>query len=216
MMMNNHAIALFKISSRAANDAQENIRKFAKDHDIDIIAFIGVHDKGELSSLLHAQSLFAAKKVSMILIDSYKTIAVPLKYGADFWASCYSYAISLVSIEDDITLGPAIWGIFNKILIGNMAKEHEARSYKIKHSLSLSKQKGVRLGGRAFGCSPQELIIIQQISKLHKSGFSLKKICDLLSVNNIKTMTNKKWHPTTVKRIIERANCLKEGDVYGK
>lgn len=213
-MMTNRAVALFKISSPSSNDIQENIRDFAQEHNIDIIVFIGVHDNGELSSLLHAQSLVVANKVSMILIDSYKTIAVSLKYGADFWANCHKYAISLVSIEDNITLSPAIMGIFNKILLSNMAKEHEERSCKIKRSLLLSKQKGVKLGGRSFGCSSQELNIIQQISKLHKSGFSLKKICDLLSINNIKTVANKKWHPTTVKRIIERA--IKQGNAYEK
>jgi hypothetical protein len=97
-----------------------------------------------------------------------------------------------------------------------MAKEHEERSSKIKQSLNLVKQSGRKLGGKPFGVTASELTIIQQILNLYKNGYGLKKICDLLESNNIKTVANKRWYPTTIKRIIERTKSLKKGGGHAK
>jgi DNA invertase Pin-like site-specific DNA recombinase len=214
--MNIPAIALFKAPCLESPHTQEHIREFAEVHNLNIIAFYGVNDGGALAALLHAESILISEKAKMILIDAYKTIAVPIKdlqRAFDIWAK---YEISLACVQDNIVLNHVFITSFKQILLASVAKEHEERSAKIKQSLKVVKQSGVKLGGKRFGISAKELTIIQQILKLYEMGFSLKKICDLLASNNIKTATNKRWHPTTVKRIVERTKVLKKGGNYEK
>ncbi len=107
-------------------------------------------------------------------------------------------------LGDGSLIGVDFLTIFLTMLKTSAEIEKKQRSKRIKNSLQLITKKGRTLGGRKYGSIPEEARIIRQILQLDKEGKSLEAICLMLTANNIKTLQNKKWYPTTVKRLIER------------
>jgi len=193
-----------------SKDPQAIIREFAHGHGYVIVSFLMVEEDAVSTGLNHALSLCAHHQARVIIIDEPATLALPKKELLTFLLSMAEHGLSLIFASSGATIGSEVLYLMYQLFYGSTLCDHKLHSHNIKKSLKSLKQKGVKLGGKPFGAATHESKIIQQILKLHNEGASLQKICDLLRINNIQTVLNKKWHPTTIKRIIER-NKLKYG-----
>lgn len=187
-----------------AQERQAFIRAYADACHIEIASFSVFERKDMKEGFLHAVNLCASHRVSMIIIDSFENMFMPVRDLEQIFKRLIEYNITLSAANDNVVLGFDELLAFSILLKACLDCEHETKSNLIKKSLKAIQKKGKKLGGIAFGAKPSEGVIIRQIIKLYEDGFSLQKICNLLESNNIKTVAGKTWHPTTVKRIIDR------------
>lgn len=210
---NKNCIALFTVSKphdeKSDAHKQDLLRACALKLQCSIVAFLAIPEAARLKHLQHALSLITKLDVSVIIIESASTLALPsldLEQIFDFLAA------------HEISLAPADAACLDaehlKMMLGflKMSREAEKKLHakRIKKSLLAQKKLGKKLGAKNFGEREDEKIIINQILELYSQGMNLPKICELLSVKNIKSMHQKKWHPTTLKRIIERHSSSAE------
>jgi DNA invertase Pin-like site-specific DNA recombinase len=204
----NNAVALFAADQSGlgtTEDRQTMIRRFADLYNHVIVSFLVVEKNTMSAGIKHALYLCKTHQADMLIIDEYKTLSLPHKDLHKTLEDLVLENIKLAFAADGLVMEQNTLLGMHHLMSASMACDYEMRSIKIKKSLKSRKQKGMKLGGKQFGAASHESKIIHQILKLHNDGFSLQKICDLLFVNNIKTVLNGKWHPTTVKRIIERS-----------
>lgn len=187
-----------------AQERQAFIRAYAEMRDIEIASFLVLERKDMKEGFLHAVNLCTSHRARMIIIDAFENMFMPVRDLIQMLTSLIEYDITLSSAYDNVVMDFDELLAFSIMLKASLACEHETKSNQIKKSLKAVQKKGKRLGGIAFGAKPSEGVIIRQIMKLYEDGFSLQKICNLLESNNIKTVAKKTWHPTTVKRIIDR------------
>lgn len=202
------AIALFRAvnlhDEGLIKDRQNCMRQFAERHHANIASFLMIEDGFCAEGVEHAIKLAQQQGSSLLVVDSEATISLSFKSLLQFFEIMVNIELCLGFMDSKAYFNQAALKSLCRILRSGIEGDFDQRSQSIKKSLQAVKQKGKKLGGKPFGVNSQQTLIIQQIIKLHKQGFSLQKICDLLSVYNIKTTLNKTWHPTTVKRIIER------------
>lgn len=205
-----NAIAIF-VSSRirdtcSIEEKQTIIRNYAAAQSITIVGFCAV-DKGKLPlGLKHACWALKNNHAKIIIFDEISTLKLSHHELTEFLNLLSADRMSIIFAKETILLESSAIASLNQILINCLHAEKEQRSQKIKKSLQMKKRKGELLGGRKFGSQPSEFHVIKQIINLREQGISLKTICQMLAQNDIKTAQNKTWHPTTVKRILDRAS----------
>lgn len=187
------------------DDEKQNLcRDFAARHNLVIVGFFAIaHDAARQVS--HAVRYCLQSAIDALIIDEPETIALAQNHLRKIIEDLVAANVELGFISHDLMVPSATINVFFRLLIASNKADRIERSTIIKKSLLKKKQRGIPLGGRKFGAVEQESAIVRQILKLHAEGLSLQKICDLLAHHDIKTIHNKKWYPTTVKRIIERA-----------
>lgn len=193
---------------RRDNDADnnalfENLRSIAQNFG-PISAFLAVEKAALKESLQHALERAQKEKVNLVLFDSSETLYVSTADLAQFFSTCLKEELSLYFADNGLLWSKAHVGQILNMLTSSLEVDSRLRSERVKGSLKALKARGLRLGGKRFGDRPEDRRIVQQVLGLHKDGLSLQKICSMLALSDIKTVQNKKWHPTTVKRIIER------------
>ncbi|MCA9507147.1 MAG: recombinase family protein [Myxococcales bacterium] len=169
----------------------------------EIAGFFAVPQSQSNLGFTHAIDSCLTHHAKTILINDFTKCELKYKELRIFMAALLKNNISLMS-DDDRCLSLDNLKIFSDLLESCALAETKTHSTRIKQSLKELSQQGYVLGAKKFGSTPQEMRIIKQILKLESQGKSLQEICHLLSKNNIKTTRNKKWYPTTVKRLIDR------------
>lgn len=197
------AVALF-IASESSFDRQNLIREYATKSDLTIISFLAMDQTNIVSGMNHAIDLCIKSQASYIIVDEPAALAIPLKELINVIDRLANEAIHLSFAIMGLRIDTNSLMAFRAMIMASQTADNQLRSAKIKKSLLQKKRKGLILGGRKFGREANELKIINQILNFHTSGYTLQKICDLLTQSDIKTVQNKKWHPTTIKRILER------------
>lgn len=205
-----HAIALFiaanQTDSVTDQERQTLLRDFANRHQMTIVGFLATERSKLGSGIRHAISLCITNQASHIIIDDVTTLSLPPKDLTEVVGMLILAGVAVIFLADGSVLDSPTLKTLHHLLSLSVLADNEARSQRIKKSLLIKKRKGAKLGGRKFGLASSESYVINQIMELRARGVSLQIICDMLEQNDIKTIQNKKWHPTTVKRIIERAS----------
>lgn len=202
------AVAIFVSNSKEGMPSDEQkqtiLREFALQRQIAIVSFLAMDGENTSAGIRHALSLCEAEFATCIVCDEPATFALLPEELGEILDTVARRGWSLLFADSGAIFDRKIADSMRTILRMSNWLLNQSRSKKIKSSLMLRKRRGIRLGGKKFGISSSEQTIIKQIQKLHEKGLSLQKICALLSANDIKTTNNKTWHPTTVKRILER------------
>ena len=196
-------VALF-ISSEPhdeENDAtkQALLRECAIKLSLTIVSFVAL-PKTSLFELLSQALSICKSNDAALLIDEQRTFFLSHRELENFLKVLDEYKISIIAARSGLILKPEYIALFINFLQLSAQAEHAQHSKSIKRSLKLKKRQGVKLGGKKFA----EDEIIKQIVELYKLGTSLQEICNILCANDVKSAYNKKWYPTTIKRIIIR------------
>lgn len=207
------AVAVFIDSpdeARANHEVQTVFREFAEHHKLAIVGFFAIERENVSKSIKHVVEMCGADAAQVIIVDEPRTLAIVHQELMNLLLLLSSRKGAIGFLALNLLMDATLLGALSELLRAGRLAENELRSQKIKKSLHLKKRKGMVLGGRKYGSAGQESTIVRQIKELYADGVSLQKICDLLAHHNIKTMQNKKWHPTTVKRIVERGEKVKK------
>ncbi len=186
----------------AKQDQYTYLSSLARDQGLVITGCFAVPEEQFVLGFSHAMTSCLKHQAKILMLDQASSLFFNYQELSEALNSLTTHNISLML--GDFLISPNYLAVFLTMLRASAGAEKKARSGRIKNSLHLLSKKGVALGGRKYGSNPEEARIIRQILELHKDGKSLEDICLMLAVNNIKTLQNKKWYPTTVKRLIER------------
>lgn len=202
------AIALLTTSNEQvskAEDGQTIIRDYAALNKMEIVSFLALELKNLGLGLRHAIDLARAKYSTTIIVDDITTLMMPPQELIDAIDCLIQNDLTLAFGKNRTSFDKASLTTLRDLMVLTKKAEGVERSNRIKNSLRLRKQGGQRVGGRKFGFGLNEASIIDQILTLHAEGKSLQGICQALELSETKTVHNKTWHPTTIKRIIERS-----------
>lgn len=208
--MNDGAVALLLVDggrcdfSSADHEGQRAIRQLAYQKGFDIRAFLAVKPRDLQAGINHALMLCQTEKARCLIFENPQSLILMPKQLVSLLELLHERGIALAFAAHPQLLMPEHSDILRVVLLASMKALHHHRSQSIKRSLKHMKKQGMSLGGRRFGANEREERMAAQIVGMHRDGLSLQKICDLLSLSDIKTVQNKRWHPTTIKRIIER------------
>ncbi len=201
------ALLISEGSDTALNlQRQNDMRDFASARDIAIVGFLAIDHQNLLSGIKHAIRMCLDHKASHIIIDELETLSLPQKDLTDALRLLVFGNVDLVFARDGTVLNCITLTMMHQLLLLSLRAENQIRSRQIKNALLKKKQKGVVLGSRKFGALASESYIIRQMMNLREQGHSLQMICDSLENNQIDSLKKKKWHPTTVKRILDRVH----------
>jgi len=202
------AVAVFIIcgSHDEKNDAakQTVLRDCAAKLCLTIVSFVALPKISLFQRLSQTLGICRLNSANILLVDELKTLFLSHQELINFLKISQENKISIVSASSKALLTPEYLGVLSELLQTSIQAEANQRAKNIKKSLWLKRRQGVTLGGKKFGVIHEESEIIKQILELKKAGKTLQEICNILSTNDIKSMHNKKWHPTTIKRIINR------------
>jgi len=186
---------------------QDLLRACAEKSHFTIVAFIAMR-RASFERLSQAVELCRSYQAHALIIDEFATLCVPPKQLLTLIELINEHGISLI----DANTGASFLYAHQLSLKGLFYTSNEAektfQGTRIKRALRKRKRQGIRLGARKFGEQDHEALAIKQIVELYDSGLSLQKICNVLRSNHIKSVRNKNWHPTTIKRILERENKM--------
>lgn len=199
-----NAIALFMSAGIVGDqEKQTRMRDFALRQDLTVVGFFSIEKNKILEGIRHALTLCSRNRATSLIMDELATFFLPPRELLEVLRTMESSGITIMFAQENFHLDHKTLNIIWRFLHLSQNALREQRSEKIKKSL---KKKGaVVFGGRKFGAIASESYVIKQITHLREQGKSFQMICEMLENNHIKTAQNKKWHPTTVKRILERA-----------
>lgn len=88
-----------------------------------------------------------------------------------------------------------------------MAREFDQRlnGARIKRGLQHASLSGKPIGRRPFEFDEANHEVLNDVQAMRQRGLSLRDICKALNSAGIKTSSEKTWHPTTIKRMLERS-----------
>lgn len=207
------AIALFTKAPGKHSDTENEqalLRSCAEKSHLKIVAFVAM-PRARAERLFQAIEFCKSYKAQRIIMDAMDTLYMPAEPLLSFIALLIHNKIDLIDASTGaFFLAPQLESL--RALLETSALALKAfRGKNIKKSLHLKKRAGAKLGARKYGESPDELAVLKQVIELHDKGLSLQKICTILGSTDIRSVRNKKWHPTTVKRIIDREKASKSG-----
>lgn len=87
-----------------------------------------------------------------------------------------------------------------------MAREFDQKlnGARIKRGLQHASLSGKPIGRRPFEFDESNLEVLNDVKQMRQRGLSLRDICRALNSAGIGTSSKKTWHPTTIKRMLER------------
>jgi|GEM_PF-2031283 len=205
-------VALFVVEDQTSvldQAKQSAIRDFARHHNMSLVGFLAADRQNLGAGVQHALNLCLKNKALHLIVDEISTIALPFNDLINIFNILVSDNITVVFVHNDFQLTPSALGVFHQLLALSADADSKIRSHRIKTALQKKKRKGAKLGSRRFGFLAHESYVINQMVKLREQGLSLETICTMLTDNQIDSTKRKKWHPTTVKRILDRAKPMR-------
>lgn len=86
--------------------------------------------------------------------------------------------------------------------------DQKLNAARIKRGLQHASLSGRPVGRKPFEHEDAHSEIFNNVQQMRKRGLSLRDICKALNSAGVETSSQKTWHPTTIKRMLERAqNC---------
>jgi site-specific DNA recombinase len=206
-----------QVTNGVSLDAQaEKIRAYASLYDITLLDIIV--DAGESAKSLSRLGLQKALE----LLDSGLADALiifkldRLTRNVSDWNTLiadYFTTKALLSVSDQIDTRTAGGRLCLNVLMSVAQWEREAIGERTSMALRHKQAQWEHVGSPAYGFKMLEKKLVRVdsesgaiafIKQLKLDGLSLQAIADHLNLENIKTKRDGKWHPTTVKNVLER------------
>ena len=157
--------------------------------------------------------LFVALKangVRLVVTENATRIARDLMVSEIILAEFRKIGVKVISADGsiDLTVGddnPT--GQMVRQLLGAISTwEKCALVQKLRASRLRIRRTGQRCEGKKpYGNTPEEQKTVETILTLRKEGQSYVAVAEQLNCANIKSRSGKRWHPTQVQRVIQRA-----------
>jgi DNA invertase Pin-like site-specific DNA recombinase len=197
---------------------RETIARYAKANGMEIVQEFNdeaVSGMTEAMDRVGLTDLFVALKangVKTVLVENATRLARDLMISEIILGEFRKIGVRVISADGglDLTLGnddPS--GKLIRQILGAVAEwEKCALVQKLRASRLRIRRAGGRCEGKKpYGHTAEEQQAVEIILGLRKEGLSFVKIAERLNADGIKSRSGKRWHPTQVQRVIQRAEA---------
>lgn len=199
--------------------AQEaKIRAYAELYGLDLVEVIvdaGVSAKNlKRLGLQRALSMLESGEADGLVIMKLCRLTRSISDWATLIEGYFGKQYALLSVSDQIDTRTAAGRLVLNVLISVAQWEREAIGERTSTALQYKKAQGEHVGRVPFGFTlvegklapiEEEGSIAVMAQELRANGATLKQIASELNARQITTRTGNQWHPTSIKRILERA-----------
>ena len=200
------------------NAQKRKIKAFCELHDLRIAKYIQDTGSGKEKDREGHQELLLKikqKQISGIIVFRLDRLTRSLLNLAELIELFKKDNTQLYSVMENIDASTPI-GRFTIKLLGALAElEVDVLGQRTKVGMEEARKKGVHLGRAPLGKKRnnkgklvqdhQEQAVIQRILQLRALNLSLRKIAQTLQQEGYQTKRGGKWHPQTIKKILESA-----------
>lgn len=202
--------------SLAAQEAK--IRAYAELYGVELVEVIvdaGISAKNlKRPGLQRALAMLDAGEADGLVIAKLDRLTRSVSDWASLIEGYFGKQYALLSVSDQIDTRTAAGRLVLNVLISVAQWEREAIGERTSTALQHKKAQGEHVGRVPFGFTlvdgklapiEDEGHVARMAHQLRASGATLKQIASDLNAKQITTRTGKQWHPTSIKRILDRA-----------
>ena len=140
-----------------------------------------------------------------VVVDSFSSFADPQRQMLQTFECLLRHDVKIFILDENKTLERDQIGYIVKALQMANGFDKKLSAIRIKRGLQHASLSGKPIGRRPFEKHENNSEIFTNILEMRKRGLSLRDICKALNSAGVKTSSHRSWHPTTVKRMLERA-----------
>jgi DNA invertase Pin-like site-specific DNA recombinase len=143
--------------------------------------------------------------VSAVVVESFESFADPHVKMIEAFKSLKDGQARVYVLNENKVVGADQIDLLMRALA--MAREYDQKlnAVRIKRGLQHASLSGKAIGRKPFESEGTNSEIFNNVLEMRKRGLSLRDICKALNSARVETSGHKTWHPTTVKRMLERA-----------
>lgn len=145
-------------------------------------------------------------KSKAIVVENFEAFADPYTLMMDAFSCMKDNCINVYILNENRILKSEEIELIWRAL--KMARQFDQKivAARIKRGLKHATLSGRRIGRRPFEDYEINTEIFENVHNMRERGLSLRDICKALNSAGVKTNSQKKWYPTTVKRMLERSS----------
>lgn len=145
------------------------------------------------------------QNVGAIVVESFDVFADPHSIMIDSFACIKERNAKIYVLNDNRVLDYEHVELIYRAL--EMARQYDQRlnADRIRRGLKHALLTGRPIGRRPFEHSEANAEIFGNVLEMRERGLSLRDICKALNSAGVKSSALKVWHPTTIKRMLERS-----------
>lgn len=145
-------------------------------------------------------------RASALVVESFESFADPHAKMLEAFRSMKEVKARICLLNENRIIEPENIDLVVRAL--SMAREFDQRlnAARIKRGLQHASLSGKAIGRRPFEYEEGNAEILSDVRAMRERGLSLRDICKALNSAKVETSSQKSWHPTTIKRMLERAN----------
>ena len=198
---------------------RDSINHYAKTHKIEIVrefrdeGVSGTKDAFDRDGLTDLMVAIKSNGVRLILLERADRLARDLMISEILLAEFRKLSVKVVAADSDTDLTVEDYDptrILMRQMLGAISQwEKSMIVQKLRAARSrIRKTEGRCEGRKPYGFNDSEKEVIGRIHAMKKAGMTIAKIAESLNEEKITTRSGEetKWHPTTVQRILARAN----------
>jgi DNA invertase Pin-like site-specific DNA recombinase len=145
-------------------------------------------------------------RASALVVESFESFADPHVKMLDAFRSIKEVNARICLLNENRIIEPEEIDLVLRAL--TMAREFDQRlnAVRIKRGLQHASLSGKPIGRRPFEFEVGNAEILNDVQLMRQRGLSLRDICKALNSAGVKSSSQKTWHPTTIKRMLERVS----------
>lgn len=208
-------------------DAQRTrLTAYATAMDLDLVAIevdAGVSAKTlARPALQRALSMLDAGTVEGLLVTKLDRLTRSVRDLGDLVERYFASRFALLSVADSIDTPSASGRLVLNVLTSVAQWEREATGERTRDALAQVRREGGRLGGESLGWRrveatdangrrliesvEDEMAVVSRVREMKLGGMTVRAIAALLNAEGVRTKKARRWHATTVHRLLAPAS----------
>jgi DNA invertase Pin-like site-specific DNA recombinase len=144
-------------------------------------------------------------RAGALVVESFESFADPHLKMLEAFRCVKEVNARICLLDENRVVGPEEIDLVVRALA--MAREFDQRlnAVRIRRGLQHASLSGRPIGRRPFEFEQANAEVLKDVQIMRERGLSLRDICKALNSAGVQTSSHKLWHPTTIKRMLERA-----------
>lgn len=144
-------------------------------------------------------------QLGSVVIESFESFADPHIKMLEAFDCLRDSKTRVYVLNENRVIEPEHLDLIARALSMARRYDQQLNAVRIKRGLQHASLSGRPIGRRPFEFADSNSEIFHNVQEMRRRGLSLRDICKALNSAGVETSSQKTWHPTTIKRMIERA-----------
>jgi DNA invertase Pin-like site-specific DNA recombinase len=144
-------------------------------------------------------------KVRSVVVDSFESFADPHSKMLEAFECLKESNARIYLLSENRLIETESIDLIVRALSIARQYDQQLNAVRIKRGLQHASLSGKPIGRRPFEFVDANNQIFHNVQEMRRRGLSLRDICKALNSAGVETSSQKTWHPTTIKRMLQRA-----------